>query len=136
MRSGDFQALLINKSENGDFTGNDWARGFFRAFLLSDTFDKIIRNEICSVMLKPILAIAGKHKGDLQIVNFMKGITEEMRREFVLAMSGCTARIYETMKDNAKSESAIQNVKIGRNDPCYCGSGKKYKKCCMNRTLH
>jgi preprotein translocase subunit SecA len=19
--------------------------------------------------------------------------------------------------------------KIGRNDPCYCGSGKKYKKC-------
>ena len=21
---------------------------------------------------------------------------------------------------------------IGRNDPCPCGSGKKYKKCCMN----
>lgn len=23
--------------------------------------------------------------------------------------------------------------KIGRNDPCTCGSGKKYKKCCMNK---
>lgn len=23
-------------------------------------------------------------------------------------------------------------VKIGRNDPCPCGSGKKYKKCCLN----
>lgn len=23
------------------------------------------------------------------------------------------------------------NVKIGRNDPCICGSGKKYKKCCL-----
>jgi len=23
--------------------------------------------------------------------------------------------------------------KVGRNDPCPCGSGKKYKKCCMNR---
>lgn len=22
-------------------------------------------------------------------------------------------------------------AKIGRNDPCACGSGKKYKKCCM-----
>ena len=22
------------------------------------------------------------------------------------------------------------NPKIGRNDPCYCGSGVKYKKCC------
>ncbi|MGH9545975.1 MAG: SEC-C metal-binding domain-containing protein [Terriglobales bacterium] len=21
-------------------------------------------------------------------------------------------------------------AKIGRNDPCPCGSGKKYKKCC------
>lgn len=24
-------------------------------------------------------------------------------------------------------------VKIGRNDPCPCGSGKKFKKCCLNR---
>ena len=22
---------------------------------------------------------------------------------------------------------------VGRNDPCYCGSGKKYKKCCINK---
>jgi len=25
-------------------------------------------------------------------------------------------------------------MKIGRNDPCFCGSGKKYKKCCLNKT--
>jgi len=24
-------------------------------------------------------------------------------------------------------------MKIGRNDPCYCGSSKKYKKCCINK---
>lgn len=24
-------------------------------------------------------------------------------------------------------------MKIGRNDPCPCGSGKKYKKCCLNQ---
>ena len=23
-----------------------------------------------------------------------------------------------------------EEQKIGRNDPCHCGSGKKYKKCC------
>lgn len=23
------------------------------------------------------------------------------------------------------------NSKVGRNDPCPCGSGKKYKQCCM-----
>jgi hypothetical protein len=27
-----------------------------------------------------------------------------------------------------------QDSRIGRNDPCPCGSGKKYKKCCMNKS--
>ena len=22
---------------------------------------------------------------------------------------------------------------LGRNEPCHCGSGKKYKKCCMDK---
>jgi hypothetical protein len=22
-------------------------------------------------------------------------------------------------------------MKLGRNDPCHCGSGEKYKKCCL-----
>ena len=26
--------------------------------------------------------------------------------------------------------------KIGRNDPCPCGSGKKYKKCCLGKDLY
>ncbi len=26
-------------------------------------------------------------------------------------------------------------MKIGRNDPCHCGSGKKYKKCCLNNGI-
>ena len=31
-------------------------------------------------------------------------------------------------------EPYIRNAKkIGRNDPCPCGSGKKYKQCCMNK---
>lgn len=29
-----------------------------------------------------------------------------------------------------KSGQIVKENKIGRNDPCPCGSGKKYKKCC------
>jgi uncharacterized protein YchJ len=30
------------------------------------------------------------------------------------------------------SETVVRvGPKIGRNDPCPCGSGKKYKKCCL-----
>jgi preprotein translocase subunit SecA len=29
-----------------------------------------------------------------------------------------------------KSKTVVNKSKIGRNDPCPCGSGKKYKQCC------
>jgi len=25
----------------------------------------------------------------------------------------------------------FNHIKLGRNDPCFCGSGKKFKKCCI-----
>jgi preprotein translocase subunit SecA len=27
-------------------------------------------------------------------------------------------------------QQVVRGDKVGRNDPCPCGSGKKYKKCC------
>ena len=35
----------------------------------------------------------------------------------------------EITKEFNQSRIAVSN-KVGRNDPCICGSGKKYKKCC------
>jgi len=33
-------------------------------------------------------------------------------------------------KEQKRSTTVVKDSKIGRNDPCPCGSGKKYKKCC------
>ncbi|MBR4015963.1 MAG: SEC-C domain-containing protein [Anaerotignum sp.] len=32
--------------------------------------------------------------------------------------------------EQKRSRTVVKGEKIGRNDPCPCGSGKKYKKCC------
>jgi hypothetical protein len=32
-----------------------------------------------------------------------------------------------------KSQNLKSVSKVGRNDPCPCGSGRKYKKCCLNK---
>ncbi len=37
-----------------------------------------------------------------------------------------------TMAYNPNNAGIVTNMKIGRNQPCPCGSGKKYKKCCIN----
>jgi preprotein translocase subunit SecA len=36
----------------------------------------------------------------------------------------------EAMADGPKLKPIKVEIKVGRNDPCPCGSGKKYKKCC------
>ena len=59
----------------------------------------------------------------LMHVNIEKA-PERQERKVELVMSGGS--------ENAKAPKATQAVsnKVGRNDPCPCGSGKKYKNCC------
>ena len=35
------------------------------------------------------------------------------------------------MRNSVSMTIAHESPKIGRNQPCPCGSGKKYKKCCL-----
>ena len=39
----------------------------------------------------------------------------------------------EITKEYRKSGIVVNENKVGRNDPCPCGSGKKYKKCCGSK---
>ncbi len=39
----------------------------------------------------------------------------------------------ELYKEQKRSTTIVKGDKISRNDPCPCGSGKKYKKCCGSR---
>ena len=34
-----------------------------------------------------------------------------------------------------KRQPTVRKAKVGRNDPCPCGSGKKYKNCCLDKDL-
>ena len=36
-------------------------------------------------------------------------------------------------KEEQKHKEGIDYSNVGRNDKCPCGSGKKYKNCCMPR---
>jgi preprotein translocase subunit SecA len=55
-------------------------------------------------------------------------------RQPVGAAAGGSSNGMENLRENRGEEAAVpaQRVngrKLGRNDPCYCGSGKKYKRC-------
>ena len=52
---------------------------------------------------------------------------EEVKREQVAKVTGTSGGD----GTDAKRPTVRKGAKIGPNDPCPCGSGKKYKKCCM-----
>ncbi|MBQ5608244.1 MAG: preprotein translocase subunit SecA [Oscillospiraceae bacterium] len=55
--------------------------------------------------------------------------TQEVKREKVAKETGAVG----TAESVVKKQPVRANNKVGPNDPCPCGSGKKYKKCCMQK---
>jgi len=54
--------------------------------------------------------------------------TQEVKRQKVAKETGTSAP-----DKSVKQQPVRANKKAGPNDPCPCGSGKKYKKCCMQK---
>ena len=56
---------------------------------------------------------------------------EEVKRERVAKITGEGGGGDKTVK----RQPVVKKIKVGPNDPCPCGSGKKYKKCCRDKDL-
>ena len=54
---------------------------------------------------------------------------QEVKRERVAKETGTAA----ATQSQVKKQPIRKDQKVGPNDPCPCGSGKKYKKCCMQK---
>ena len=52
---------------------------------------------------------------------------EEVRRKKVAKITGTGG------SDKTVKQQPVKKTKIGANDPCPCGSGKKYKQCCRDK---
>ena len=54
---------------------------------------------------------------------------QEVKRQRVAKETGTGAAV----NAEVKKQPVRKEKKAGPNDPCPCGSGKKYKKCCMQK---
>lgn len=69
-------------------------------------------------------------RGDIEDIEIELGLRKERSspRE-----KNLWQQAFENEMSQANTTPQRAEVKIGRNDPCPCGSGKKYKKCCLNK---
>jgi len=60
-----------------------------------------------------------------------EGLLEKIKSDVIKFLLNLNL-IIKDQEEATKNQLPIQNKKIGRNDKCLCGSGKKYKHCCSS----
>lgn len=100
-----------------------------------ESIEQRIEREIDSLpdMLKGKLKDPEVKKRFIEIARRMEqdGVNFKSIRQMKKWMKEHEAELREQSGQGAKVETVVhEGPRIGRNDPCPCGSGKKYKKCC------
>lgn len=141
MNKNDMHLPIILEDKDGVAHGNDWAQGFMRGVQLrSPSWYELINSEEFGGAILPMMALAHEHDPDP--IMRPGEITPEKRKEALALMVRGTAFIYRYFEPQRRSPVQHKPLrkdekKIGRNDPCLCGSGRKYKHCCAaNGVFH
>ena len=90
--------------------------------------------QILPAFLERACAVRDVAPADLEEGDMKPALLEELERQGRLGGGGTLAKYVRALAD-AFAGGPIRNPgsRIGRNDPCPCGSGRKYKQCCLNR---
>ena len=121
------------------------AHGFVKGMdLRRADWGDLLDDEEHGGLLVPILALAHEHHSDPQMRPYKEPMSAERREQLVVGVAASVPAIYHYFaarrRLSARAEKDVDRYragsKVGRNDPCPCGSGKKFKKCCGAVTLH
>ena len=123
---------------NGDRLGQwelkDWAEGFRRAMFADPEWDVLLDDAQAWPLVTPMILFQKGYnpdKPDMQV---------DEREDLIPLLVSCVYDIRKFWRNHDRlllaaragmnSPLLREATKVGRNEPCPCGSGKKYKKCC------
>jgi len=139
---GEIHVPMILEDEKGEIHGNDWARGFMRGMhMRHEGWAELVNDEKYGGSLVPMMALYHEHDEDPEMRS--DPITPDKREQVIAFMAAGLMNAYEYFRKEREGDLGVHATeprrstpKIGRNDPCPCGSGKKYKKCCGSATVN
>jgi uncharacterized protein len=139
---GDVYLPLLLEDEDGLANGNDWARGFMRGMSMRhDGWAELVNDEENGGCLIPMMMFYHEHDEDPEMRP--EPISPEKREEVIVHMAAGLVAAYRYFRAQRQAEVGARTSeprrnapKVGRNDPCPCGSGKKYKRCCGGATVN
>ena len=127
-----------------DTSEHEWSIGFLRGMsYFAGDWLQFLKDEKIGGACLAIFAFANEFNPDTTLRPYDDAITQEQRRTLTVYLCAGVTHIfnYFTPQRNASklnTRSSLTPIrtlqKLGRNQACFCGSGKKYKKCCLKST--
>lgn len=127
----DFDPIFL-EGPDGRTIAADWAAGFLDAVSLRpESWQPLLRDKQAAMYATPIFLLASS---DDQIPDDIKAGVAEMnlsgRLHELIPEAVFAIDAFWRKRRKAATVPVRAAGKTGRNDPCPCGSGRKYKKCC------
>jgi uncharacterized protein len=131
---------VLLEDDTGVVRGNDWAHGFMLGVQARlGSWNDLVASDEEGGCLVPMMMLVHEHDPDPGMRP--PSIDADKRQDVIATMIAGATQCYRYYEP-ARRVDAIGNTplrrqspKVGRNEPCPCGSGRKYKHCCA-QTLH
>ena len=128
----------LSPDAQGRVTGNAWATGFTRGMQVSpESWQEVLADDAAGEVLVPMMMLHHEHDPDEALRP--PPFDDAVRGEVIEAMAMGAAQLYRHFGPARRAASRAERqaltfrrtaAKPGRNEPCPCGSGRKFKLCC------
>ena len=145
LSSGEIFLPVLLEEDDGIAHGNDWAWGFMRGVdMRREAWLELFDDEEHRGLLLPILVLFHEHDPDPEMRPYKDPVSAELREKLIVGAAAAVTIIYKYFASHRRMAAPAHDKvaprrrqsKVGRNDPCPCGSGKKYKRCCGQASVH
>jgi uncharacterized protein len=113
--------------------GEEWAVGFMNGIdMVEGAWDPLFEDKQADQVVLPIMVLCRAVPEEIQ-----EQITDEMRETILDQLPVALQMIaayWRAPNPSFSRHEPVRSTKVGRNEPCPCGSGKKFKKCCGTGT--
>lgn len=131
MNDGEYETLFLYKKFEGKsyLIVDEWCRGFLRGVNL---WERLASRDasVVEIALEPIRLFTTEHGFEKR-----EKLSETEIKEQQKLIKPRVDKLFQYFHKQRQPEHmpvVRDSPKQGRNDPCPCGSGKKFKKCCLH----
>jgi len=136
----EFEPLFCVSEQDGKefIDGETWAWGFWEGMMLrEDAWQPAWESQDLAPLLQTIYLLGAEEIEEEELILVD---TAQKCHQLSLQMEAAIPQIrrfWAPLRKTATAPIRREGDKVGRNDPCPCGSGKKFKQCCgAEPTLH